>query len=328
MIEFILFCTGLIILIKGANFLVDGSSSLATRLRIAPIVIGLTIVSFGTSAPELVVSLASALKGNTDIALGNVIGSNIFNILFILGVGAIIYPLIIAKNTVWKEIPFSFLAAILLVILGLQASINAGFLDPSIATSIETEGVINRSSGLVLLSFFIIFLYYTFGIAKTTGRADLSVKNISLPIATLLIVAGLAALTIGSKIAVDNAVSLARLLNISDALIGLTLMAIGTSLPELFTNIAAVRKKNSDIAIGNIVGSNIFNIFLILGITAVIRDLPIKGIQIVDILVLWLATLLFFSLIFVWKRHTIGRKEGVIMILCYIAYTIFLIIRG
>src|SRR3989344_5700743 len=233
MIEFILFLVGLVILVKGADLLVDGASSLAARFGISAIAIGLTVVAFGTSTPELVVSLTSALRGNTDIALGNI-----------------------------------------------------------------------------------------------TGSSEVEIKKRSMIQIMIFIVGGLAALTIGSKIAVDNVISLARLLNISDTLIGFTLVAAGTSLPELFTNIAAVRKKNPDIAIGNIVGSNIFNIFLILGATSVVREVPIKGFQMVDIAVLLFATLLLFASIFIWKRHSIGRKEGIVMVALYVAYVVFLINRG
>lgn len=328
MIEFILFCVGLAILIKGADLLVDGASNLATRLSIAPIVIGLTVVSFGTSAPELVVSVVSALKGNTDIALGNVIGSNTANILLILGISAIIYPLTVLKNTVWKEIPFSMLAAILVVILGLNFPLNIASSNQLIFATGNIAGAISRFDALVLLAFFAFFLYYTFGIKKAAAGTQISIKNISLRNSLFLIITGLAALVIGSQIAVDNVVSLARLLNISDALIGLTLVAVGTSLPELFTSAAAAFKKNSDIAVGNIVGSNIFNLLFVLSSTALIKDIPIKTAQTADILVLWLATLLLFASIFVWKRHSIGRKEGIIMVICYIAYVVFLVIRG
>lgn len=328
MIAFILFIIGLIILVKGADFLVDGASSLAARFGISPIAIGLTVVAFGTSTPELLVSLTSALKDNTDIALGNVIGSNIFNILFILGLSAMIYPLKVIKSTAWKEIPFSFLAAIIIAIIGLKDLINRGAFDTSLISSSEIIGTIDRSGGLILLSFFIIFLYYTFGIAKTTGSADLQIKKRSVLQVVFLITGGLFALTFGSKIAVDNAIIIARMLDVSDTLIGLTLVAAGTSFPELFTNIAAVRKKNVDIAIGNIVGSNIFNIFLILGTTALFKEIPIRGMQLADIAILWAATMLLFVSIFAWKRHSIGRIEGAVMFVGYLAYTAFLIIRG
>lgn len=328
MIEFILFCIGLAILVKGADFLVDGASSIAGKLKIAPIVIGLTIVSFGTSAPELIVSLTSSLKGNTDIAFGNVVGSNILNILLILGLTAVIYPLIVHKNTIWKEIPMSFLGAILLVILGLQTQIDVTGLHTVDWRSNEIVGGITKSNGLVLLAFFAIFLYYTFGIAKVSGDSDVEIKDRSYGLNAIYIIGGLIALTIGARISVDNAVELARMLGLSDTLIGLTIVAAGTSFPELFTNIAAARKKNTDIAVGNIVGSNIFNIFFILGVTSLFKEIPIRGAQLVDIGVLWVTTLLLFVFMFILKKHRIGRTEGIIMLICYVAYTGYLIIRG
>lgn len=328
MIEFILFVIGIVILVKGADFLVDGASSLAFKWGIAPMVIGLTVVSFGTSAPELLVSMTSAFKGSTDIALGNVVGSNIFNIFLILGISAIIFPLKVQKNTVWKEIPFSFLAAIFVLILGFRTFIDERQFQSIVLAGSQVEGVITRSDGLTLLAFFIIFLYYTFGIAKVSGDSDIEIQKMSMVKIVLFIILGLVGLVIGSQVAIDNVIALARMLNISDTLIGFTLVSAGTSFPELFTNIAAARKKNADIAVGNIVGSNIFNIFLILGATSFVKDIPIRGIQIVDIMILWVATAVLFVSIFVWQRHTLGRKEGIIMVLGYIAYTAFLIYRG
>lgn len=325
---FILFIIGLIVLVKGADYLVDGASSLAGKFRIRPIVIGLTVVAFGTSAPELVVSLMSAYRGSTDIALGNVLGSNIFNILLIVGLSASIYPLVVNKNTTWKEIPLSLLAILIAAMLGLSSFINNWTFDFSVLSSQSIVGEINRSGGLILLSFFIIFLYYTFGISKATGDADIIINKRSMLSICLYIGAGLLGLTLGSQLAVDNAVSIARLLGLSDTLIGLTLISAGTSFPELFTNIAAARKKDPDIAVGNIVGSNIFNVLLILGTTALFKSVPIKGFQIVDIAIVILSTSILFFSIFVWKKHSIGRKEGIIMLLGYIAYTVFLVMRG
>jgi len=253
MIPFILFAVGVLILVKGADFLVDGASALAAKFKIPAIVIGLTVVAFGTSAPELVISLTSALSGSTDIGIGNVIGSNIFNVLLILGISAVIYPLTVTKNTVWKEIPYSFLAAIMVFVLGFQHAIDAGYFNFSVLNSTEIEGLITRTNGIVLISFFIVFIYYTFGISKVTGEMELEIKERNFLQIAILIIIGLLCLTFGSRIAVDNAVSIARMLNISDTLIGFTLVAAGTSFPELFTSIAAVRKKNVDIAVGIIV---------------------------------------------------------------------------
>ena len=325
MVEFILFAIGLVILIKGADYLVDGASSIAEKLKVAPIVIGLTIVSFGTSAPELLVSLTSAFKGSTDIAFGNVVGSNIANILLILGLTAIICPFSVQTNTIWKEIPMSFLGAILLVILGFSHIIDVPSLisDPN-----SISGEISRSNGLVLLSFFIIFIFYTFGIAKVSSESDVEIKQRSHLKNVFYVLGGLAALAVGSNLAVENAILMARAMSVSDALIGLTLVAIGTSLPEIATNITAALKKNTDIAIGNIVGSNIFNIFLILGLTSTVKSIPINEAQITDILVLLASTILLFGSLFVWKKHKIGRIEGSFMLVSYFAYTAYLIIRG
>lgn len=308
--------------------MVDGASSVAKRFKISPIVIGLTIVAFGTSAPELLVSITSALKGSTDIALSNVVGSNILNILLVLGICALIYPLKVAKNTSFKEIPFSFLGAVLITVFGLAVTINTGIVDlPAVFTQ-EIIGSIDRVGGVMLLSFFVIFLYYTFGISKVTGENETDIQKVSVGKSTLMIVGGLLALAFGSQVAIDNAIILATKFNVSDTLIGLTLVSLGTSLPELVTSVAAVRKKNVDIAVGNIVGSNIFNIFFVLGMTSVIKEIPIRGMQVVDIVVLLFTSLLLFISIFIWKRHTIGRVEGAIMLLCYFVYVLYIIFRG
>jgi len=328
MLELILFAVGLFILIKGADYMVDGASSVAIRFKISPIVIGLTIVAFGTSAPELLVSVISALKGSTDIALSNVVGSNILNILLILGLCAVIYPLKVARNTTYKEIPFSFLGAVLLVVFGLGIFINTGVFNTNIIYLNEVVGVINRSGGIMLLSFFIIFLYYTFGISKVTGENDTDIAKASFKKSIIMIFGGLVALAFGSQIAIDNAIIIATKLNVSDTLIGLTLVSLGTSLPELVTSVAAVRKKNVDIAVGNIVGSNIFNIFFVLGLTSILKEIPIRGVQIVDLVMLLAASLILFGSIFVWKRHRIGRVEGIIMLLFYLGYVVFIVYRG
>lgn len=328
MINFLLLIIGLYVLVKGADFLVEGASSLASRFNISPIVIGLTIVAFGTSTPELVVSVTSAIKNNTDIALGNVIGSNIFNILFILGISAMIYPLKVFKNTAWKEIPFSLFGVIILFSFSIEKILSKF---PVYYFNLSTEviiGELNRNAGFLLLCFFIIFIYYTFVISKTSGNSQLKVKHLNLTRIIIYIFGGLMALTIGSQITVDNAVQIAKIFKISDSLIGLTLVAAGTSFPELFTNLAAVKKKNADIAVGNIIGSNIFNIFLILGVTAIIKPIPIRGLQIVDLLVLMGSTILLFISIFVWKRHQITKYEGSIMVIFYLIYLSFIILRG
>jgi len=327
-LSLVLFVVGLFILSKGADWLVDGASSLALKLKITPIVIGLTVVAFGTSAPELVVSLTSALNNNTAIAVGNIVGSNIANILLILGVTATIYPLTVKKNTVWKEIPMSFLGAVMLLILGVQHILDARTFPSFNLNSPEQAGIITFTNGLVFLAFFIIFLYYTFGISKASGDNESEIKTYSGAKSAILIVGGLIVLGLGSKLVVDNAIAIARTFGLSDALIGLTIVAIGTSLPELVTSVKAALKKNSDIAVGNIVGSNIFNILFILGLTALFKDIPLSGQNVADILVLFATTILLIVTLFVWKKHTITRIQGLFMIACYVAYISFLVIRG
>lgn len=328
LLPILLFAFGVLILLKGADLFVSGASSIAVLLKLNPIVIGLTVVAFGTSAPELIVSVTSAISGNTDIALGNIIGSNIANILLILGAAAIICPLTVQKNTIWKEIPMSFLGAVVLSILALQTMIDNRSLFNLDIKSIEIVGSLTTSNGLILLAFFAIFLYYTFGISKATTATEPEIKSKSLKSSLGLLLFGLVGLTFGSKLLVDNGSTLARLLGVSDTFIGLTLVAVGTSLPELITSLVAASKKQVDIAVGNVVGSNIFNIFFILGTTALVSPLPLRGQNVADILVLFASTLLLAGSLFVMKRHTIGRVEGSFMLVAYASYITFLVVRG
>lgn len=318
MMTYILFVIGFFVLIKGADLLVDGSSSIAKKLKISNIVIGLTIVAFGTSAPEFIVNIFASANGNTEIAIGNILGSNIANILLILGISAIIYPLVTKNNTVWKEIPLNLLAAILLGILVNDVRIEGG-----------TFSGLSRIDGFVLLAFFIIFLYYTFGISKVTGEIsdEPNIKQLSNLKSLLYIVGGLLGLVMGGKWIVDGAVKIAELFNVNQSLIGLTIVAIGTSLPELATSAIAAYKKQTDIAIGNVVGSNIFNIFWILGFSALIRPLPFSKTSDFDIIMTILASAILFIIMFIGKKHTIEKWQGIIMILFYIAYIVFLIIN-
>lgn len=321
MLTYILFILGFVLLIKGAAFLVDGASSIAKKLKISDLVIGLTIVAFGTSAPELFVNLFAAFKGNTDIAIGNIIGSNIVNMFFILGLAAVIYPLKVGKGTVWKEIPLSLLAAVLVLIMA-----NDGFVDGL------SFNQLTRSDGLVFIAFFVIFLYYTFGIAKSEAGDDTqqesSTKHYSLFASIGLIIAGLIGLVLGGQWIVNGATKIAASLGLSDALIGLTVVAIGTSLPELATSAVAAYKKNVDIAVGNVVGSNIFNIFWILGLSSVIQPLPFSPGLNFDLVVTCLASMMLFVWMFLGKKHTLERWQGVIFMLIYIVYTGVVISRG
>lgn len=310
---------GFLILIKGADFLVDGAVSVAAKYKVAPIVIGLTIVAFGTSAPELAVNVFSSLEGNTSLALGNVLGSNILNILLILGISSMIYPLTTKQNTVWKEIPFSLLAAVTIFVMANDKLISG-----------ESATYINMSEGIILLFFFVIFLYYTFGISKVEGDGDdIEIKNYTMKKSVFLIVAGLTGLVLGGKWIVDGAITIATAFNLSQEIIGLTIIALGTSLPELATSVIAATKKQTDIAIGNVVGSNIFNIFFILGISALINPLEINTIENtnIDLGMTIFASLILFVLLFIGKRHVIEKSQGLFMVITYLAYVGFLISR-
>ncbi|KAA0206156.1 calcium/sodium antiporter [Candidatus Uhrbacteria bacterium] len=307
-LSFLFAALGLALLVKGADWLVEGASSIARRLGVAPIVIGLTIVSFGTSLPELLVNLFSAVRGSADLAIGNVTGSNIANILLILGASASVRTLRVQKNTVWKEIPLALLAVGLVWIMGNDMFIAGGARD-----------VLDRIDGLVLIALFAIFLYYTFGISKVEGEAEAPTKHTT-RLATFYVAAGAALLVIGGKLAVDAAQTLAVLAGLSERVIGLTVLAIGTSLPELVTSVVAAFKGEDDIAIGNVVGSNIFNVFWILGLTSTIAALPFSAAVGRDALVAVAASLLLFFALFVGKRHALERWQGVGFLGCYALY--------
>jgi len=321
MLTYFLFVLGILLLIKGADWLVDGSSSLAKKLGVPTIVIGLTIVAFGTSMPELVVNIISAIKKTGGIAFGNVVGSNIANIFLILGVSAIISDVKVQKSTTWKEIPFSLLAVIILMVFA-----NTVFLD-----NLEIS-YIKRFEGIILLLFFAIFLYYVFELAKkksaNISKNEITVKKHSSGKIFLLIMLGLVALYLGGKWTVDGAVKIAKLFGLSEYFIGLTIVAIGTSLPELVTSIIASLKKSGDIVIGNVVGSNIFNVFWILGLTALIFPFAIPANVNFDLIILLIATLLLFLFMFLGKKHTLQKWQGFVFIGIYILYILFLIKRG
>jgi len=318
MLSYILLLIGFVFLIKGADFLVDGASSIARRFNISDLTIGLTVVAFGTSAPELFVNIVAGVKGTTDIAIGNVLGSNIANVFLILGISAIIYPLAVSKGTVWKEIPFSLLAAVVLAFLA-----NDQLIDK------QNHSVLLRSDGLILLSFFVIFLYYSINIAfeikglynHAPVKAHGTTKSIG------LVIVGLAGLIIGGEWIVSGAVHMALKLGLSQSTVGLTVVAVGTSLPELATSAVAAYRKNTDIAIGNVVGSNIFNIFFILGISAIIHPLPFSIANNIDIGMVILASLLLFIFMFTGKKRSLDRWEGIVSICIYVIYIIFLIYR-
>ncbi|MCX7996271.1 MAG: calcium/sodium antiporter [Patescibacteria group bacterium] len=323
----VLFVSGLVVVGKAADFLVDGASSIAARAKIAPIVIGLTIVAFGTSAPELVVSVTGALQGSTQLAFGNVVGSNIFNILIILAIASIIHPLRIHSNTVWKEIPLSVLGAIAVFVLGLQYVFDYGRIPDGGIRPEAVLGTISFSNGLILLMFFAVFLYYTFGIAKIQNDGGDQITMHSIPVSFFMALAGLAGLVLGSRLVVDNAVILAQAIGLSEKVIALTLIAAGTGLPELATSVAAARKGQADIAVGNIVGSNIFNIFLILGITALVKPVQVTGVDIIDLGVMVAASIFLFLCTFLLHKKHVDRWEGITMLIAYGVYLAYLFVR-
>lgn len=318
MLSYILLVVGFAFLIKGADFLVDGASCIAKRLNISDLAVGLTVVAFGTSTPELSVNVISSFKGSTGIAIGNILGSNIANILLILGVSSMIYPLSVSRGTVWKEIPFSLLATLVFAIAANDRLIDG-----------TPSSVISRSDGLVLLSFFSIFLYYSFSIATAIQgmETESSTRTRSLPGAVFLVAMGLAGLTMGGKWIVDGATTIALTFGLSEAMVGLTIVAIGTSLPELATSAMAAYRKNVEIAVGNVVGSCIFNILLILGLSSVILPLPFEAAANSDIAVLVGASLLLFISMFTLKRRSVDRWEGALFVVCYGAYMVFLVVR-
>ncbi|HQF57457.1 MAG TPA: calcium/sodium antiporter [Candidatus Magasanikbacteria bacterium] len=317
LIPILLIILGLGILILGAEGLVRGSASMAKKWGVSSLVIGLTIVAFGTSTPELVVNMFSAVRGSTDIAIGNIVGSNISNILLILGISAIVYPLSVKKSTVTREIPFALLGMILVFTMG-----NDMFFDGT------GFNAITRTDGFSLMAIFIIFLFYIFGLAKKGEVEEEEVKVYSWPKSILFTIAGLALLVLGGQLLVDNAIILARLAGLSEALIGLTIVAIGTSLPELATSVVAAYHKHDDIAIGNIVGSNIFNVFWILGLTGTMLQMPFNPNVNIDVLVGIGATVLLFIFMFIGTKRKLNRWQGVMFLLLYIAYTFYLINRG
>ena len=315
-LSIILLLVGFALLIKGADFLVDGASALAQRFSISEIVIGLTVVAFGTSTPELIVNIFAGIEGKTDMAFGNIIGSNIVNILLILGIAGIIYPIRTEKNTVWREIPFSLLAVLVLFIVCNDSIFS------------DTNNILSRSDGLILLLFFIIFLVYTFAIPKVEMRDAPVIKPMKGFKIALFILFGLAGLIFGGKLVVDNSIKIAMQAGLSEKLIGLTIVAVGTSLPELFTSAVAAFKKKSDIAIGNVVGSNIFNIFFVLSTTSIIKPLPFQADLNTDLVILLLASLILFLTMFTGKKRSLDRWEAIVLLMMYISYTTFLVIRG
>lgn len=313
---YILFVAGVFLLIFGASKLVDGASSLAKRFNVSDLLIGLTVVALGTSAPEMIVNITAGTQGSTDMAVGNAIGSNIFNAMVILGLSAVLYPVNVKKNTIWKEIPLNLLAALVIWFVANDTFFNG-----------DATSVISRSDGLVLLCFFGIFMYYVTDVAKADKEAGTPIMIMPLYKSIGYVLFGIVGLILGGRWIVAGGVAMARAFDVSEAVIGLTIISAGTSLPELATSAVAAYKKNSDIAIGNVVGSNIMNIFLILGASAVVTPLPFNPAMNTELLMNIGISVAMFVFLFTGKGRRIDRLEGALLLTAYVAYIAFLIYK-
>ncbi|SDR72031.1 calcium/sodium antiporter [Christiangramia echinicola] len=311
-ISILLIIIGFAALIFGANWLVNGASSLAKKHKVSDLVIGLTIVAFGTSAPELVVNSIASLNGYPDIILGNIIGSNNFNLFIILGIVGLIYPITVQSSTIWREIPISLVAAIVLFLLANDFFLN----HPSLISKID---------GVILIIAFAAFLYYIFNQIKTENNTIVQYQHKSNFKIWGFIVFGFMGLIIGGQLVVNNGILIATSLGISEKIIGLTIIAVGTSLPELLTSIVAATKKNSDIAIGNVIGSNIFNVLLILSVSSLINPISYNKNFDLDIVILIGGTIFLFMAMFTGKRKRLDRWESTLLLSFYLIYTIYII---
>ena len=318
LINILLLVAGMALLIKGGDMLVDGASGLARRFNVPELAIGLTIVAFGTSAPELVVSMSASLGSHPEIALGNAIGSNNCNLFFILGITGIVSPVVFQKNTIRFEIPFSLFAAVILLLLA-----NFSFWG-------EGNNIITRIDGIVLLLFFGLFVFYIFHSMKNneTSAGEPDVKTIPLFKTMIFIILGLFFLVSGGELVVRSAVALAQALHISEKVIGLTILSAGTSLPELVTSITAIIKKKRDIAVGNIIGSNIFNILLILGACFTVRPPEYSPVFNRDILLFVTGTILLLVAVLTGKKKVLDRWKGAVLLIIYTGYVVYLIMTN
>ncbi|RYG72364.1 calcium/sodium antiporter [Lentibacillus lipolyticus] len=316
---YILLLLGFALLIKGADFFVEGASHIARALHVSPLLIGLTIVALGTSSPEATVSIVAALQESSGVSVGNVIGSNIFNITLVVGLTAFLNPLKVESETVKKQIPFTLLASTALIIVISDRSLEH-----------LSENLITRSDGLILLLFFAIFLYYLFEVAKNSREKVKQESSESKPVSwsknIIQTIGGLAAIIVGGRLVVNNAVDIAVSFGMSETLVGLTIVAVGTSLPELITSVTAATKKEGEIAVGNIVGSNIFNILLVLGSASAISPLIVDSQVFVDVLLMIALTCVL--LIFSRTNYTIGKWEGMTLVAAYGLYMVYIIMRN
>lgn len=306
LINIVLLVMGLVVVLKGADWLTDGAVNIASRFGVSQMVIGLTIVAMGTSMPELCVSMVSALKGTPDLAVGNVVGSNTLNTLLIVGCSALVAPIMVKRSSVRRDIPFAVLASLLMLIFCL-------------------DGGIDRLDAALLFILFAVFMFVTVKYSKNEGT---EAKTTAAPLgkAALLLVVGLVCLILGSNLFVDNASFIASTLGVSDAVIGLTIVAGGTSLPELATSMVSAKKGNSDIAIGNVIGSNVFNILMIIGVTGLVKPMHIKGITSLDLIVMLASMLLLWF--FCRTTYKVKRWEGAVLAISYITYLAWLIAQA
>lgn len=312
----ILLIVGLVLILLGANYLTDGSAALARRFNISEFIVGLTIVAIGTSTPELVVSVISALHGSGEMAIGNVTGSNLFNGLLILGITTLIRPVPLTSDNIKKDIPLGILASIVLVVVCCDVLLGS-----------DLRNNIGRDEGIILLLLFVVFISYTIFSAKAPESEEVAEEHKPMPIWLMLImiVGGLAALVFGGNLFQTSAVEVARSLGVSESMIAITLLAGGTSLPELAASAVSAFKGKSEMAMGNVLGSNISNIFLVLGASATITPLSLGGITMVDLLTVLGASILLWITAFSFKRNKIDRPEAVILIVAYIAYIWYMV---
>lgn len=317
-VSFILLIVGFVLLVKGADFFVEGSSTIAKYLKIPSIIIGLTIVAMGTSAPEAAVSIIAGVNDSNDIAISNVIGSNLFNLLVVVGISAVIKPISIQNQIIKKDFPFMLMATIVLIVMSFDVILGSG-----------TTNVITRGEAIILLVFMCLFMYSVVSSAlqsrKNSTENDTEKPKHSIPISIILTIGGLAGIIIGGQFVVDSAEKIALGFGMSETLVGLTIVAVGTSLPELVTSIVAAKKGESDIAIGNVVGSNLFNILFVLAASAVITPMGINALCLTDLIILIAASILTY--IFCITKNKVNRVEGAILTGLYVIYLAYAIIR-
>lgn len=316
LVQIILFIVGLALVVFGADYLVEGASAVARKAGLSEFIIGLTIVGMGTSAPEMVVSFIGAAQGNADIAIGNVVGSNIFNTLLILGITAILLPMEITRENRTKDIPMNILTVIALIVLGMNYTLYR----------MGTADGLSRIDGAILIAMFVAYMFYSFSSSpKADDTSD--AKPVPMALALLMVVGGIAALIFGGRLFVNSATSIARGLGVSDKFIAITILAGGTSLPELATCVAAAVKKKGQLALGNIIGSNIFNVLLILGGSALINPLSFADISLIDMGILMVSALALLTSCYIGKKNSLDRLDGVLFLLLWAGYMAWLIVN-